>query len=412
VSVNQLEADDSHGYTLSGKALTLGGGGLTIGASEGTAGMFRVNDPLTLGASQIWNVAAPPVAEGLFAQNVELHGALSGESNDLTVNMSGNAQLVVGAFPNFSSPPIVDDELGTVTINGVGNTSLVVVGEANLNSGNGHHLILNKVELETPRYDEAGHFKLNHTATGPITAEHSFLRLSESAVGPLTLVSSSLFPEGSLSVPSLSLDAGSSLLLQIKAEGGVAGTDYYQVTSTGNISLGSSRLELLSQPVEGKMLPFEGEGCVPPHVGQVYTLVSTTAVLNGTFANAANGAIVTAECSAAGLFIEGVNRTYSYRINYNTTSSPETVTATLVEAPSSGGGNGGASGRAEEAAAAKKRAEEEAAAKRRSEEIASANKKSEEETLAKVASLQRGERARKKRTKQSRGRHVHLQRSW
>jgi hypothetical protein len=312
LSVNALRIDDSHGYGIGGEQLTLGSGGLSVSASEGHEAHLILSTPITLGGDETWNISGPPIrlGAGEVGQSVSLYGTLFGESSNLTINLNGELALVLGI--DVPEAPVLDDELGTITINGEETGNDLVIAAASLNASDGHSLMLHRVNYE------------GSTATGPIVANEAALTLSGDSIGPVTATSSRLYPEGSLSLPSLSLDAASILEPVIKAHGSVAGTDYDQVTSTGSISLGGAQLRLIE--------PYEGEGCpLPPPVGQVYTLISTSGSLSGTFGNVPAGGTFVAYCLAAELF-GGVNRAYPYRISYNTAGLTKTVTATALPA--------------------------------------------------------------------------------
>ncbi len=314
LSVNHLQVDDSHGYALTGQGLTLGSGGLSISAAEGSTGALSTTNPMTLGGSQTWDIAGPSTG---FGQNVEVGGALSGEAAALTVNLSDPTLFIFGQRQIPGRPPdTAHDELGEVTINGTTTTvgdnsygSLVNLNVASFNTSDGHALNLHDVELED--YE---------TATGPIVATNSDLSLGGGAsIGPVTASKSRLEPGEILSLPSLSLDGGSSLLPYIFVQGTTPGVDYDQIISTGTVALGGATLEPIGVGTNN------GTECPAPPVGQVDTLISTTGSLTGTFGNAPNDSTVVTVCVPT-------ERWYSYRINYNTSSSPETVTATALPA--------------------------------------------------------------------------------
>jgi hypothetical protein len=326
LSVNEVRVDDSHDYSiggvnslggcgLCGDGFTLGSGGLTIDASEGSQGQFSLTTPLTLSSSQTWSVAGPPTPVAWPAQSIVIGGALSGENADLTINLNSVTSLVLGlAIPGA---PSIADELGNIIINGseaaIGGSVgaykswVSLAPDATLNASDGHSLTLHNLIFESS------------TATGPITAVDSELTLSGSS-GAVTLAHSHLLPAGVLGVPSLSLDAASVLELVIETQGSQPGINYDQITSTGTVALGGAKLELDTTQ--------KGELCPSPPVGQVDTLISTTGSLSGTFSSAPNGSTLVRYCNGPGL----PERWYSYRINYNTHASPETVTATVLPA--------------------------------------------------------------------------------
>lgn len=305
LSINHLKVDDSHGYTLTGQGFSLGGGGLSIGPSEGSAGSFIASTPMTLSGNQTWSVS----------QHIILGEALSGETSDLTMNISGATQFYFGdPYPGSPFGPLsVNNELGNVVINGSapgasGNLSSVVyLTGGKFNADNGHLLTVHNVQLDSG------------AATGPLTASDSGLFLGVPASGPVTLTGSQFSFDQSLTVPSLSLDEHSTLKSYIVAQGTTPGTDYDQLTSTGSVTLGGATLEAIGVGTNN------GTECPPPIVGQVDTLISTTGSLIGTFGNAPNGSTIVTFCLPT-------DRWYSYRVNYHTSSSPETVTLTALPA--------------------------------------------------------------------------------
>jgi hypothetical protein len=321
VSVDQLAINNTHGFGLGGNALSLGSGGLSFSAAEHPP-LFStvIATPLQLTSNQTWTVSAP--AEAFSPDGISLTGALSGESADLTINLNTFTDLAFGGFP--IEKVNVDDEIGNVTINGV--ETVVPTGEgestfrssvelpSSFNATDGHSLTLHDVEASSP---------LDGSATGAITAIKSSVSLAGSAIGAITANESGLNINGT--VVSLSLDKQSLLAFQIEPTGDTAGTDYEQLTSGGTINLGGGMLTL--NTVE----PSDGS-CPSPPVGQVYTLISTTGSLTGTFGNAPEGSTVGAECligTADGAFVE---RVYLYRINYSTSGATKTVTATALPA--------------------------------------------------------------------------------
>lgn len=327
LSIGSMQVDDSNGYALTGQGFSLGSGGLSIGATESSSGTLHTETPITLDGSQTWNITGPSAGMG---QRIELGGALSGESSELTVNLDDPAVFFLGQREELlggSGPDTANDELGNITINGANTpvtgppyASTVVLNAAKVNADDGHRLTVQGVQLD----DEA--------ATGPITAIGSSLSLSGASIGAVTANDSWLFPHGVLHLPSLSL-AGGWVAPEIAVQGNIAGTDYSQITSAGAVMLGGATLEPL-------MVATSHNECPPPTVGQVDTLVSTTGSLSGSFSEAPNDSIITAICTGAHphevLSPSGERtlpeRVYSYRINYNTSSSPETVTLTFLPA--------------------------------------------------------------------------------
>ncbi len=324
LSINHLSIDDTNEYVLNGQGFTLGSGGLSVSETPpGGSNSVLIYNPITLSSSQEWNLS-----DETAAQFVEVSGALSGEAANLSVHL-GNTGFVLG-----NTNPAPDDELGNVTVSGavgqVNHFSLY----GNLNAKDGHILTVKNADFETNK------------AIGPLVGINAVLRLREgSSVGPLTSIGSHLVTSGILQLPSASFDAGSFIEFGLDGGGTQAGTDYTQLASSGAVSLGGATIEL-----NGFGSTIGSGACPTVPIGQVDTLVSTTGSLIGTFGNAPDGSIITAtECLNLGPHGEVLSEsTPAFRINYNTASSPETVTATATEAPaevkSGGGGAGGGSG--------------------------------------------------------------------
>jgi len=235
----------------------------------------------------------PPSSEE-FANPDEVHltGALSGEAVNLIIDLENFTELELEGS---------DDEIGETTINGVKTTVPTPQGEAvytswvvlpaRFNASDGKRLIVHDVGLESQ--GDAGLGSLGSSATGPITAVKAGLSLSGPEIGAITAIESGVFANGN--VASLNLDSASTLAFSIGASGSTAGTDYTQTTSTGAIGLNGASLEMTNEGVAGE----HEFSCPPPNVGQVYTLIATTASLTGTFSNAAEGATIdTSPCAA------------------------------------------------------------------------------------------------------------------
>lgn len=166
--------------------------------------------------------------------------------------------------------------------------------------------------------------------TGPIDATDSRLRISGSGIGALSLTGSLLQLEGPLQVPSASFDPTSLIEFALDNRGTTIGTDDDPVTSTGPVDLGGANLEL-----KASIQPTLQTGtCPPPAKDATYTLVSTTGALTGTFADAPDGStVMETECLTVGPHGEVTSdESYPFRIEYNTDSTPETVTVTALGA--------------------------------------------------------------------------------
>lgn len=317
LSVRELQVEASHGYGVSGEALTLGSGGLSMSTAERSSGGLFLGVPLTLSGNQEWKVAGPAPESGVhvITPDLTIENNLAGESSNLTINLTGEAFLQFGL--GVPHAPHFDDEVGNVTINGeAGDGGVVRLTNADLNATDHHSITLNHVSWESAE----------GTATGPIVATDSQLDLEGSSIGSVTARQSLLETQGILPLPSLSLDEGSTLRLYMATHGNTLGTDYTQITSTGQVSLGGATLDIIG--------PGPGTECPSPTVGETDTLISTTGSLEGAFGNYPNDSALLIPCFDGQHEVipgeEPAARVYLYRINYNTTSSPEIVTATTL----------------------------------------------------------------------------------
>jgi hypothetical protein len=268
LSVEHLQLPDERGYEISGQGFTLGSGGISGGSAVIAA-------PIVLSASQTWNVSS-----------LSLLGQLRGESAALTINVSEGGGIGFGAYGH--SP--TDDEVGNVTITATGQRPYVSLFD-NINASDGHSLSINGVEANISASLALGQLSSSHAA---ITLRGPY----DSAVTP--------------TVGGATFDSTTQLDFPIEGSGTQAGKDYSQLQSSGTADLGEANL-ILARELNGQ--------CSTPPPGSVYTLVSTTGVILGTFFYLPNGSIYTDTCGG---------EEQNYRINYNTTSSPETVTATAV----------------------------------------------------------------------------------
>jgi len=316
LTIESLVVNDTNGYGISGESLTLGSGGLSITGEENTAhfNSATITAPIVLAGNQAWDISS---VSGHPKQAVGIGGGLTGASADLTVNMAApDSSLTLGGPSHEATAN--DDEIGNTSVKGEGAASGDDLSlETNFNSSDGHTLSVEGVVLQSA------------ASIGPLEAVNSIVETSSPSIGALTAVGSVVQPNiGTLHVASASLDASSTLGLSISGDGTQAGVNYTQITSGGTVALGGATLALFVS---------QSGTCPPPPVGQTYTLITTTGAVTGTFSNAANGSTlaVVAECfGEKGL----TTSTYNYRVNYNTGSSPETVTATFTgEAAPKGG---------------------------------------------------------------------------
>jgi hypothetical protein len=325
LTANELQVDDTLGYALSGNAFTLGSGGLklTTEQNESQQPTAHISLPLTLGASQTWELTG---AHNTY-QTLEVLGALSGASAALNVNLN-EAALSLGELGPHGTPVVPDDEVGNVTVTGPATGNVTLKGpeavnvegaldlNADLDATDGHSLTVENIDLTTDK------------DTGPISAVTSRLLLGGSGIGPLSLSGSLLQLSAPLQVPVASLDSSSLVEFPLDNRGTTVSTDYDPLTATGNIELGGAALEL-----KASIQPTLQTGeCPPPAKGTTYTLVSTNGTLSGTFGNAPNDStVMETECLTVGPHGEVTkDESYPFRITYQTGSEPQTVSVTAL----------------------------------------------------------------------------------
>jgi hypothetical protein len=335
LEANALSIDDGVPYNISGDGLTLGAGGIvtSTSASDNSTLEAPVLDvPITLSAAQTWSVENHLFETGHLAIDANVSGATAD-----TLGISGPGFLEINAAV----------EVGKVTVHGGGAVILGTLGGgAALNATDGNPVIIES-------FLSADH----GSATGPLTVgEFGSIQIGDFSNSGTLAVSGGV-----------AFGAHSTLFSYINQAGTVVGTDYSQLSASGAVNLGGTKLRL-----------SEGEtfGCEALTPGNVDTLITTTGSLTGTSTGVPDGTTIPLECFQAGT-------APTVKINY----TAHTVTATVETAGSGGKAHeeeeAAAKKHAEEEAAAKKHAEEEAAAKKHAEEEAAAKKHAEEEAAAK-----------------------------
>jgi hypothetical protein len=232
LQVDLLSFDDSTPYDIEGNPITLGAGGLTAAPSGGDFEGY-LGTPITLGASQTWNVTGP------------LSLALvTGSAEALTVDMHPpGTQLDLDHG---------DTEVGPLSIDGRG--SIDFNGATGLNATDGSAIDL--TGGATMFMDKPG-------STGPLSVSGASVDLS----------SNMLNVNGSVT-----LDAQDTVGALIASP-----TGFGQLAATGNVAL-AGKLDLQQLPVNN--------ACIALPVGTQYPLISTTGALTGTFTNLPDGSML------------------------------------------------------------------------------------------------------------------------
>lgn len=245
-------------YKLQGSSLTIGAGGITDkpGGPTGTV----INAPLSLGAAQTWTVGA---GTGSAYNSLSLTGGITGSSSALGLSFPSDGQGDVFVDSNM--------EVGNVTVSGVGGLHVggcPTCGDpGSVNGTDGHSVTINSgATLVANPSSTVGALS--------ITGGKLLLGTNTTNTGTTTLAVNG----------AASINSASTTTTYIDDNGSTPGTDFSQLSATGNISLG------------GTLKVGQGaapSGCVGLSPGDVATLITTTGTLTGTFANAPAGATLT-----------------------------------------------------------------------------------------------------------------------
>lgn len=302
LSVNHIAIDQSTDYDITGNGITLGAGGITATTSGSSSPHPELDLPIALGAPQTWTFEGPTGG----TQDAGLGGSITGPGEALGVTLGGFQSLGLTA----------DDEVGPVTITGANPSHSGPTAELNgsvLNGGGGSHPA-----------------KLNGTDGNPVSVTDATFAGYNDTVGPLTTNGAYVdtgapeVPAGTLAVNgNATFDSGSVVGFIIADDtGATSGTDNSELTATGDIALGAAQISLA-------ILGAINTACPTLPSGSVYTLVSTSGSISGTFAGVPDGT----EIQLGNINCNGPP-SQKLRINYHETGSPQTVTATV---PGAGG---------------------------------------------------------------------------
>jgi hypothetical protein len=293
LSANAISIDDTAPYLIIGDGLELGAGGISSAPSGATSGLVlsTIDLPITLTAPQTWTIQGDADASELAIESV---GAGAGGPQPLSIALSDDARIGFGVMSTD------DSELGAVSASGSG--AVVLVGS--LNATDGQPLSLaNTAGLVVP---VAG------AQVGPVTATDGYIRVGYGQAPD----------DGTLAVQgSVTLDSASraAFFIDQPAEPPSPGTDFTQLTATGDVDLGGATLDLY-QGVVGTTAT-----CEALQPGDVYTLIATTGTVTGTFAGVPDGATVQMPTPCSGPSGAMPNATINY--------TPNSVTATIDPAP-------------------------------------------------------------------------------
>ena len=315
MSATAIDIDDAVGYQVQSDdgvgpapAIGLGAGGLTAtptAASNSYGSGVWWMQPLDLTAAQTWTVTGDGTWQDTpFVMDTPITaGGPSPAADALTVALGGNQ------FLTFREGL----EVGPVTVSGANSSDSGENAAKNgtlyandINGSDDAPVTVNNVEYAIePNEDE-----LSDTQTvGPLTTHGAFLQIGDGNTPH----------DGILDVGgTVNLDAGTELGTEIDQSGAVPGTDFAQLSATGNISLNGT-------------LVADGGGC-KMGIGDVATPITTTGTLSGSFSNAPNGSMTPLQpCFASNQGEMGVQIGYTNN-SMTETVVPATSTATLLTA--------------------------------------------------------------------------------
>jgi hypothetical protein len=285
LSADGMVIDDRSPYRLEGNAITLGSGGIvTTAVGSATSSPF-LNLPITLGADQTWRIDG---GTGEFPGRLVLQSPVTGAGSTLGIELSHFTILNLAG----------DNEVGAVTVTGDGtggSLGFADPGTSSLNATDGNPVSVTDADVYT----------FYGLSLGPLTFDE----------GTLQLGAETATPKVSVAGPATLGQTSGALVMGIApAASPTPGTDYSQLSATGDVSLGNSSLGLFESTSLG--------ACTPLTLGVVYTLVqSTGGTVSGRFAGAPDGSFLPVGCGG------GEGGGPMVRIDYH----PASVVATVVE---------------------------------------------------------------------------------
>lgn len=292
LAAESIDLSDGGEYEVEGTdPITLEAGGLTSQPGGTETGYAVLGLPLTLGATQTWHLAGSS-RESLANHLFLLEGEVKGASSRLSVMAEKSVEFAIGA----------DVNVGPVNIEGVdasgnrdANAIVGVGGGGSLNWSDGSSVRLAHI------------FFFGSGKVGPVSTE-----------GTTLVVGSGQAKPGVLEAGGVTLDRESAAEFEARSGGDVVGTDYSQLSSTGDVSLNSAALAMV-------VPKLEGEACsLTP--GSTYTLVSTTGELTGSFGNAPEGGEIPVSFETGC----GSIPAQKLEIAYHRSGATKTVTATVI----------------------------------------------------------------------------------
>jgi hypothetical protein len=277
-------ANATNQYSITGDSLTVGSGGIADTGGGGTGDVVHAPIALSVGP-QTWTV-------GSTVKNGYNSLTLLGGITDIA------AVALTASTPRGDLFVDSDMEVGPVTSNGPG--GFHIGGPP----GSGNPGSVNGTDGQSVTINGGSLVANPNSTTGPLTINGGTLLLG---TNPQNNGATTLHVNGAARL-------GSSITTTtfINDNGSTPGTDFSQVSASGNITLGG-QLSVNQGPSTGT--------CVKLSPGDVATLFTTTGTLSGTFTGVPNGQVITMASSCQ-------STAPQLQIHYTSNS----VTATVVSA--------------------------------------------------------------------------------
>ncbi len=307
LTVNELVVDaEKHPYEITGELFTLGSGGLKAKISGGEAtGHVRL-PPVRLGASQEWTLDGNDEFGELTLNEV------TGTATNLNVVLSHQGVLSA-ADGNIEVGPVAVTGANSSDTGQKASENGTLLAVSSVNGADSQPVTVTDVVLSA----FGSEARVNSTVGG-MTSTGSVISIGGVSTPPV----------GTLTVAGgITLDSTSAVALEIFGTGTTAGTDYSQIRATGAVNLASAALSI--QAVAGAATEAEAFQCPALKLGEVYTLLTTTGSLTGTFAGIPDETTVPLSCGQA------KETPPTAKITYTANAVTATVESLASSAPSS-----------------------------------------------------------------------------
>lgn len=278
LQVEALDIDDGADYTIEGGPIDLGAGGISATIAEGSSGAAgdSFEAPIALTAPQTWTVAQPS-GQPSGEHGVAIEEGIEGGRNGLTIDLEEGPVLYLYG----------DVETGSLAFDGSGSGSEPVV-----------------------EYEGA----LDSSGEEPVGVTDALLA-GRGPTGPIEVHTAKLFPTPKIEAASVTLEGESEVVFEL--DGTKPGVSYSQLDARGAVDLAGAKIAVQSSA-----------SCYQPKEGTVFTLVTTTGSLSGSFGKGDRDKYVPITVGEAA---DCFDLPQSLEIAYHETGATETVTGTVVD---------------------------------------------------------------------------------